>query len=614
MRRVRRLQLSALALLALQLPGLDLGLPLSWAAIALVLVTGLKLGEARIPAGLRLTSLLLLVATGVLAALLPGLGPSLLQGLASLLALAALLAQELGDGIQAREVLRRSLRLLAAALPLVLVLFLLTPRLGPLWDLPEGRTARTGLGDSVEPGAIARLVASDAPAARVGFAAGSPPPAAERYWRVLTLEHFDGRRWQALEPASPPLATPKATAPPAGARRDQLWLAEPSALPVLPWGGQGMPLDPALTLQADGGLRNDRPPIERRAYALTGTDAPAAWQRRAAPAAALAYPAGANPRLEALGRSWLTAGLAPPERLSAAQRWLQARPFRYSMTPGTLPRQAPLDAFLFEQREGFCEHYAAAFTALMRAAGVPARLVSGYLGGTWVPQLGGGGYLDLRQSDAHAWSEVWLDGEGWRRVDPTAWIAPARLLTPPAGAAQRATGPRGALGWLERQWRGLDLRWTGWLLGFDRRAQERLLERLLGARQGAAGLLLLAALGVALALALPLLRWGGGGAGDGLRRELERALRRLQRLGCERRPGEDLPSYCRRCGRRWPPLAADLEILSRSYERLRFGPPPAGPERWAELAELRAAGRRLRQLGGRCAVAHPPFDRPADHG
>ncbi|PZV02258.1 MAG: hypothetical protein DCF23_11815, partial [Cyanobium sp.] len=203
MRRVRRLHWLGLGLLGLQLPGLDTALPLSWGAIALVVLGALKLREARRAAELRRMSLLLLVATGVMAALLPGLGPSLLQVLTTLVALAALLAQELGDGLLPRQLLGRSFRLLAAALPLVLVLFLLLPRLGPVFSVPLNQAARTGLSDRIEPGSIASLVAIDAPAVRIGFEAGQPPAEPERYWRVLVLNRFDGRRWERDAPDPP---------------------------------------------------------------------------------------------------------------------------------------------------------------------------------------------------------------------------------------------------------------------------------------------------------------------------------------------------------------------------------------------------------------------------
>jgi len=575
MRRVRRLLWLGLGLLGLQLPGLDMGLPLSWGAIALVVLGGLKLREARRAAELRRMSLLLLVATGVLAALLPGLGPSVLQLLTALVALAALLAQELGDGLLPGQLLGRSFKLLAAALPLVLVLFLLLPRLGPVFTVPQNQTARTGLSDRIEPGAIASLVAIDAPAVRIAFEASQAPVEAERYWRVVVLNRFDGFRWERDAPALPPLSTPL----PPTTGRDELWLAEPSRLPLLPWSGRGQPLQSELRIGPAGELINDRPAGERRGYALGATGQPAAWQTSPpspeALAAAMAFPTGSNPRLEALGRSWASS-LPPEQRLEAARRWFLSQSFRYTLQPGSLPGPAPLDAFLFQTQEGFCEHFAAAHAALMRAAGVP--------------QLGGGGYLDVRQSDAHAWTEVWLAEGGWQRVDPTGWVAPARVNPAMAGSSGRRPAETGLLAWLQQQWRGLDLRWTGWILGFNRQAQAALLERLLGARRGWLGVLVLAAVALSLAVTLPLLRWGQTrSGGDPLRRELERGLRRLRRLGFEPAAGEDLGGFCARVAVDRPELRTPLRRFANLYLAQRFGPPGTARQR-------RAARRRLGRL------------------
>ena len=280
----QRLQWLALGLLATLLPAIDTGMPLSWGAICLMALTALKLREARSRSELRRSSLLLMVITGVMAALLPGLGPSLIQLLTTLLALSSLLALELGGALQVRTLLGRSLRLLAAALPLVLVLFLLVPRVGPIWTVPMGQTARTGLSDRLDTGSIADLVAVDTPAARISFANEQPPPPEARYWRVLTLHSFDGQRWERLPGEDRFDALARSAAGAANQQgtgaREQFWLAEPTLLPVLPWSGQGQPLDPDLRISPDGVLLNNRPPIERRAYGFTDLSAPATWKRQ----------------------------------------------------------------------------------------------------------------------------------------------------------------------------------------------------------------------------------------------------------------------------------------------------------------------------------------------
>lgn len=602
----RQMQWAGLGLLAILLPSVDTGMPLSWGAICLMALTALKLREARSRNELRRSSLLLLVITGVMAALLPGLGPSLVQLLVTLLALSSLLSLELGGAVQLRNLLGRSLRLLAAALPLVLVLFLLVPRIGPIWTVPMGQTARTGLSDQLDTGSIADLVAVDTPAARVSFASEQPPPPEARYWRVLTLHSFDGQRWERLpdEDNINALIPPAAGEPPTGTR-EQFWLAEPTLLPVLPWSGQGQPLDPELRISPDGVLLNNRPPIERRAYGFANMSAPAAWKRQPPRAAALEIPAGINPRLQALGQQW-KAAYAPAERVAAAQRWFLSQPFRYTTTPGLLPGPDPVDAFLFDTRTGFCEHFASGFTALMRAAGVPARIVLGYQGGDWVPQVGGGGYLDVRQSDAHAWSEVWLDDQGWVQVDPTAWVSPVRITAGQPISAGQAPRQLNPLGWALLQWRGIDLRWTGWVMGFNRQDQMALIERLLGQHHEWLGALLVAGLAVSLGVVLPLMRWSQRRRdADGLRLELDRCLQRLRLLGLEPHPGEDLGSFCRRGGQLRPDLAGLLDELAVTYLRQRFG--PAQPQ-----DQRRASSQRLRQL--RQQLRRSPVAAPSPQG
>ncbi|MFM7268694.1 MAG: DUF3488 and DUF4129 domain-containing transglutaminase family protein [Cyanobium sp.] len=612
-----RLQWLALALLALGLPGLQPALLLSWLALGLCLLAALKLLEARRPAERRLVALLQLVCAGLLGALQPDLGPSLLQLLAVLLALAGLLALESGEGPDWRLLLRRSLLVVLAALPMALALFVLLPRLEPFTSVPSlgSGMAVSGLSDRLAPGSIAALVSSDAPAARVRFEGMAPPGAAERYWRVLVHERFDGESWTAAgheglgtagasaDPALAPTALPPVALPPAEGM--ELWLSEPSAVAAVPWGGSGRPLGGDLRLGRAGVLRHRGAAAGRRLYGIATPRRPAAggeaWRHQPPGPLDLQLPRGANPRLERLAARWQGLG-SSAARLEAAERWFRGQGFRYSRSPGPLPATAALDALLFERRLGFCGHYASGFTALMRASGVPARVVSGYRGGAWVQPISGPGYLDLRQSDAHAWSEVWLDGEGWRRVDPTAWVS--------GGAgSQAAAAHGGAATWLVRQWWGLDLAWARWWLGFDRGRQEALLERLLGGRRELVGVLVLAALSVGLGGGLAGLRWLGreaGSAADRPRRELESALRQLAREGLVPAAGETPERFCGRLAATDPQLGAALEALVEPYQGWRFG--RERHDRQAErelLGRMRRQRRRLRALGRRQSGSRP---------
>ncbi len=598
----KALQWSALAVLVLGSVGLDPGWLLGAFSLALVLAAALKLQEARSRSDRRLVALLQLVCGGLQAAQRPELLPSLLQLLAVLLSLAGLLQLEAGQRLAWRLLLRRSLQVLAAALPIALVLFLLVPRIGPFGSGLGGPStrARTGLSDGVDPSSISRLVADDGPAARVAFGAEQPPQPAQRYWRVLVHPRFDGQRWWRDSDADtmPAEATSQrdwsaASGPP---QREQIWLVEPSPFTAVPWSGNARGSDPALQAGPRGELQLRRPAGERRSYRLwEQNDRPAGdWRRQPPRPLDLALPQAGNPQLRALAAGW--AALNDPEqRLQAAERWFRSQPFRYSLTPGALSGSDGLDRFLFEQQSGFCGHYASAFSALMRAAGVPSRVVSGYLGGRWVVPLGGARYLELRQSDAHAWSEVWLPRRGWVAVDPSAWIVgPAG---PGATGRAAVAGPRSLepLRWLQQQWWGLDMAWSRWWLGFDAGRQQALLQALLGPQLWALGWLILAAVAVATVLGLALLARSLRPAEDPFARELAALLQELQRLGIEPEPGETLEQLLARARQRHPVLQGCLRRLARYHQQRRFAPPAAEQpweQRWrAALQQLKRQRR-----------------------
>ena len=575
-----RLHGLVIGLLGVQLLIGGAGQPLAWGGALLTLMAGLKLLESRHGQDLQRAGLAELVVLGVLAVIHPDLASSLIQLGTGLLVITALLCQEGGGRRSLRQSLQRGVQLGLAALPLIVLLFVLAPRIGPLWSVPGQQAARTGLSDRLDSGTISRLVQDPSPALRISYLRGGPPQPTERYWRVLVLDRFDGRRWLAspLPERKIQRRTPTSAPPP-----EQIWVAEPSKLAALPWSGRGEPIDPALSIQPDGVLLDGAGGAGRRRYGFRAIGAANRWQRLEPEPQDLSFIAGANPRLEALAAEW---GRTQPaaERIAAARRLMQSEGLRYTLTPPTLPETAPLDALLFQTRAGFCEHFASAFTALMRAAGVPARVVIGYQGGDWVPgDRWGAGFLDIRQRDAHAWSEVWLPQVGWVQIDPTAWVAPERIESGTVRGLRQLPWWSG----LERGWTRLDLAWTRWVLAFDGNSQARLL----GAWQPWQGLLLMAGLAFLL---LPLVWWlqhqGPSHPVDRQRRELERTLQRLGACGLQLQPGESLDRFCARAGAQLPSAAAELRAVAQAYAALRFAPAAA---RSRQIMGFRRACRAL---------------------
>lgn len=575
---------------------------LAAAVLGLLLLAVLQWLEARQagagPDRRRRSVLLLLVLTALQGVLAPDLLPALGQITAVVLALAALLAGEAVPPLRMGRLAWMALLLPAAALPLMLTLFLLLPRLPPLWSLPTtSANGVTGLSERLEPGSLARLVRSDALALRV-LLPGPPPPPRERYWRVLVQDRSDGRSWWAAPSAPLRPAHPR----PRSSDDGPLWISEPSDLAVLPWPGGGDPSPAALRIDAAGQLLT--PPgsgPQRWHYRFrlnrvgwdNDLDAGATWRWTPPDRLDRALPADVNPRLQDLGRTW--AHLEPAQRPEAARRWFQEHGLRYTLEPGLLDPLHPLDDVLFEHRQGFCEHHAAAFTALMRAAGLPARVVTGYQGGEWFPRPGGGGVLEVRQRDAHAWSEVWLPETGWRRYDPTAWVAPARL---DAGLeAQLDPEERRRLRALP-VWSQLDRAWSRWVIGFDAGDQRRLLAGLPGHGSPWQGLLGLGAMGLAVGLGVLVISCGlpRATSADPLRRQLDRSLRRCSRRGLGPRPGEGLRLWRQRVSAGRPDLRGLLLRIEGLYNRQRFAPqlPPPPVARGLRRLDRRLA-RRLRR-------------------
>ncbi len=546
------------------------------------------------------------------------LGTALVMVLATWGMLAALVNANLPAGRPPlRQPLLTALKMMALGTPAMIALFMVFPRFSaPLWALPQSSAqAITGLSASMSPGQIAQLARDDSVAFRVVFD-GPRPPDRLLYWRGPVLSRFNDGVW---------LPDPRT--------RDRATLTPPADLHLT-----GQPVRYTITLQPtqqtfvfaldaplaapkiegyqvqwlpDLQLVTGRPLDHLARYTVESSP-----QFRYGPArinsglrADLALPAGFDPRSVALGEQLAAqARAAGQDGRFVAQALLSMfrnQPFRYTLDPGTYGKRDGVDQFLFDRRAGFCEHYAQAFVVVMRAAGIPARIVTGYQGGrfnpvdnTWV----------VRQSDAHAWAEYWLPGAGWVRADPTAAVDPARIDRSGATLAARepllgmaALGPRDAAFVLQlrNRWDALNNAWNQWVLNYGSNRQQDLLRKL-GLQQpdmATLAALAIAALLVATALLGALLAlerrrtdpWVQTYAL--LRRKLEQAGINSTDSTAPRA----LAAYLSAQHAALPSHAAQAAItLLIQLERWRYAPAPDPAQRKAQWAALRRAVRRWR--------------------
>jgi transglutaminase-like putative cysteine protease len=503
---------------------------------------------------------------------------------------------------------RLAARLLGLGLPIAVVLFLFVPRIeGRFWALPASTPRHTtGIDEEMSPGDVAALGQSDDPAFRVWFR-GTPPPAEQRYWRMLVLEDFDGRRWRRTASGAD-LAAPEVV--PGGALYDYRVVLEPTGRDWLPgldtvvaWPAALAVRSRATTLlHLEPRLRERIPvtsPLDYSLRSSVGASVMPTMLPRDLAQRDLRLPQGRAPQTRALATELRAASSDDRDYIRRVLERFRREAFEYTLEPPLLGSE-PVDEFLFATRQGFCEHYASAFAVLMRAAGIPTRVVVGYQGG----ELNGyGGYLLVRQSSAHAWNEVWLAGAGWLRVDPTAAVAPERIR---GNALLRDRGE--ALGdrlfadlpWLARGralWDAARTEWTDAVVHFDPGRQRRLLEALgLGARAWG-GLAIALAAGFALA-ALALAGWLAWELRPRPREPLAAAwdavCARLAALGLPRAPAEGPLDYSRRVAAARPALAPEIEALGAAYVAVRYLPGATAADAARFRALARACRKRLR--------------------
>ncbi len=475
-----------------------------------------------------------------------------------------------------RYTVKRSGLLLVQAIPLMLVLFLLFPRIqGPLWGLPhDSHTGLSGLSDTMSPGSLNNLILSDSVAFRASFVS-SIPEARELYWRGPVLWDYDGTTWTAPRYTFLAGDLPSGDAAPVeytvtlephnkrwlfalefpGIRLPRSFVTRDMQLLNSTLVRNRMRYDMQSSLQAAYGIHEDETVRQRN----------------------LQLPAGYNPRTARYAQELRGRFKDDRQLVGEVLGRFRNDNFVYTLSPPLLGTHG-IDEFLFDTRRGFCEHYASAFTVLMRAAGIPARVVTGYQGGQINPV---GEYILVRQADAHAWTEIWLADAGWVRVDPTAAVSPARVERGIASALPRSDPlpmfVRGDFAMLQQMrlaWDSVTYTWNQWVLGYSPERQRMFLSRLgfSEATWQTLAVILVICAGIAVmigaAFALRDLRRTRD---DEIRAAYDRFCRKLARRGLRRGEAEGPRRFAERACRMRPELAPHVRDITDLYIGLRYG-------------------------------------------
>jgi protein-glutamine gamma-glutamyltransferase len=481
-------------------------------------------------------------------------------------------------GLGFKPRLRIAAVLLLQAIPLSLIIFVLFPRVqGPLWGMPQDAYANSGLSDTMAPGTLSKLSLSDAVAFRVTFN-DKIPSRNQLYWRGPVLWDFDGTTWRrgrnatmqrpTLTDASSPVDYTVTLEP-----HDKPWLFVLEMPTKLSIPADQTP-DFQILSKAPVNARTRYSVTSQLAYRANLDEPPQQLQR------ALALPQGFNPRTRQLAAEWRSRSDSPEAVIRTALGYFNQQSFEYTLEPPLLGSNS-VDDFLFSTKKGFCEHYAGSFVVLMRAAGIPARVVTGYQGGEYNDL---GGYYILHQYDAHAWAEVWLTDRGWVRIDPTAAISPERIQS----GLNAALPDNAVLPFLARTQSQflLNLRfnldaltnqWNQWVLGYNAERQFAFLTRLgmedITWRKLALNMLAGVALLVGI-FALLMLQRLAARVNDPVQAAWLKVCRKLAKAGWPRALHEGAMDYAGRIATARPDLAEDIRDIAARYVALRYGGEP----------------------------------------
>ena len=470
--------------------------------------------------------------------------------------------------------LKTASKLLALSIPLMIILFILVPRIpGPLWGLSsEQRGGITGLSDTMSPGSISNLITSNEVAFRVTFE-NDVPAQESLYWRGPILSEFDGSSWRQVEsqninrsdiPQTQSTVRYTVNLEPNGMR----WLLALDIPTLIPEIGN---------MTRDFQLISKKPVNDLIRYSISSQ-----LQYRLSPDEDFEtlllnseIIENRNPQTLELGRQWANQDLTDREIINKALSMFRNDEYVYTLQPPLLGHHSS-DEFLFQTRRGFCEHYASSFTLLMRAAGIPARVVTGYQGGE-VNQVGN--YLIVRQSDAHAWTEVWLQDTGWTRVDPTAAVSPDRIESglgqalPDELAAFKFSRRNPFISALLFNWDSMKHNWNDMILNYDHRKQSRFLRELgLGIRSWGDMVIMLVIGVVTITGGYWLISWyrERPPAPPEYEKILNQLLTKLNRKGYHRRPSEHVYEFLERIKLEKNFEDKNLEQIFNTYNKIKY--------------------------------------------
>jgi protein-glutamine gamma-glutamyltransferase len=484
------------------------------------------------------------------------------------------------------SLLAMAIKMLLQSTLLAAVMLLVLPRISPLWSVPlQSGEAVTGISDSMSPGDFDQLIRSDKLALRIRFD-DEVISRENMYWRGLVFDVFDGRRWQRSIPVKQSVIVAGVGTPFLSTAKDSTASAIAYEVLMEPTNHHWLYGVPVVTITENAlsviytpqqEVLQKQVVSQRSKYrAVSYLQAPIS-QAGLSTTAYRQYthlPRGYNPQTQKIAQQWRQQAGSHQAYINKVLEYYRGS-FTYTLSPPKLAKHT-VDEFLFSTRQGFCEHFSSSFAVLMRSVGIPARVVVGYQGGEWDKD---NSFLQVYQRDAHAWNEVWLDGQGWLRIDPTASVADIRIAEGVSAALPQyerklVGGSATVYPWLNQlrqQWQRMDYQWQRWVLDYDSTTQQSLLKRMMGditATKMALAIFLPLVL-VVLLISMSLFKETFKGM-DKKKKSYLLLQKQMRRFGVAPEAGESIAHYCERAARAMPQARESITRISSDLDSLFY--------------------------------------------